>query len=542
MSINATESETIEFKESLGLKEKAGEDLAAFANKSGGIIYFGIKDNGTIIGIQNISEKTLRELSQVFTDNTEPKIYPDIIAEIVDGKNIVKVIVKRSASPHHTFKSIPYIRVGSSSKKMSQSEYQSRLLAHRNDTYDFSSRICLDASFDDLDTGTLEILKKRWSEKERDERYLEFSGREVLEKLLLIRQEGVTYAALLLCGKVEKIAEYIPEAEIRFGWKNDVGKIDFDFTKDWRLPFLVSVDEIWEVVNARNTRMPFEQGFFEGDVWAFDQKSVREAIMNAFAHRDYEERGSVFIEATPLSFIVTSPGSFVSGVSSENILDVQGKWRNRLLMETLGKIGLVERYGHGLDRIFKRTISEGRGTPTIEELAKRFVRLFIPTQIRDEKFVMFLEKVSREKHIGFDFVKDFVFLDEIREKQTSSDSERKERFLRLGVLEKVGKGRGTKYLLSREFYDLLDGQGEYTRKKWLSKDQQKEVLWNFFRQHKKGRMANFRDEVFEGKLGNAQVLRLLELLKTEGKIYFDGPQRSPKSYWRIREGNDVDVQ
>lgn len=540
--MNVKESETIEFKESLSLKEEAGKDAVAFSNKNGGTIYFGIKDSGSVCGIQSISEKTLREVSQVLTDNTEPRIYPEVADEVVEGKNVVKVTIKKSSTPYHTFKQIPYIRVGSSSKKMSQDEYKLRLMSYGRDTYDFSAQTCRGLLLDDLDNDALDILRKKWSEKERREEYLGFSYDDVLNKLLLKRKHEITFAALLLCGKSEKIAEFLPEAEIRLGWKNTSNKLDFDFSKDWRSPFLRSSEEIWETINARNTRFPFDEGFFEGDIWAFDQKSIREAVLNAFAHRDYEERGSIFIEATPQSFIIKNPGKFLAGVSSENILDVQGKWRNRLLMETLGKIGLVERYGHGLDRIFTRTISEGKGTPTIEELRTCCIELAIPAQVKDEKFVLFLERVSREKQIKFDFVMDLVFLDEIRERQTSSDNERKEKFLKLEVLEKIGRGRGTKYLLSPRLYDFLERRGEYTKKKWLAKNQQKEVLWNFFRQYKRGRMSDFRDEVFEGKLGNVQINRLLGELRNEGRIIFDGPRRSPKSYWRVSKSNEVDME
>jgi len=305
--------------------------------------------------------------------------------------------------------------------------------------------------------------------------------------------------------------------------------------KDWREPFLIIFDEIWEVVNARNSRIPFEEGFFEGDIWAFDRKSVREAVLNAVAHRDYRERGSVFIEASSENLIVKSPGGFLPGVSSENALDSQGKWRNRLLMETLGSIGLVERYGHGLDRIFKKSISDGKGTPILRETSIGFVELIISAQVKDKNFVYFLEKIAKEKQIQFDFVKDLMFLDEIRENQFSDDKEKRSKFLKLGVIEKVGRGRGMKYILSNQFYAFLDKKGEYTRKKWLGKEQQKEILREFFQQHKKARMQDLRDGLFEGRLSNQSINLLLNELRGEGKIYFEGPQRSQKAHWRLND-------
>jgi ATP-dependent DNA helicase RecG len=527
------ESETLEFKESLNEKEAAGESLVAFANKNGGVVYFGLKDNGEIKGLQGVSEKTLRELAQLYGDNTEPKLYPKITTGTCEGKQIIKIEIAQSSTPYHIFRGSPYIRVGSSNRKMTQADYRERLMTHGNNNFDFSAEACVGLSFKDLDTSAIEILRKKWSEKEQKEEYLKFSLQAVLEKLLLIRDEKITFAALLLCGKPEKIAEFLPEAEIRFGWKNDPKKLDFDFTKDWREPFLKIDDDIWATINARNSRFPFDEGFIEGDIWAFDQKSIREAVLNAVAHRDYREKGSIFLKASPVSFIVKSPGKFLPGVSPENALDSEGKWRNRLLMETLGKIGLVERYGHGLDRIFKESISKGKGTPQLHELKTGFVALEIPAQVKDEKFIIFLNRVANEKQIRFDLAKDLIFLDEIRERQTSFDKVRRDQFMQLDIIEKAGKGRGTKYFLSRKFYDFLNQKGEYTRKKWLAKDQQKEVLWKFFQQYKQGRMVDFREGLFEGRLTNQQINILLGELRNENKIYFDGPKKSKSAPWRL---------
>jgi len=531
---NWQESETLEFKASLSEREDAGKTLVAFANKDGGVIYFGVENDGKINGLHGPSEGTIRQLEQLFTDNTEPKLCPKIEKITQDDKLIIRVEVGKSSTPYHAFRGHAYIRIGLSDRKMSQEEHHSRWMEYRNNTYDFSAEICKDLSFEDLDISAIEMLKMYWSKKEQNEEYMNFSAKEVLQKLLLIRDDKCTYAVLLLCGKTEKITQSLPEAEIRFGWKNDPKKLDFDFQKDWRSPFLTVFDEIWDTINIRNIRYPYEQGFFEGDIWAFDQKSVREGVLNAFAHRNYQERGSIFIDASTNYFTIRSPGKFLSGVSPDNILDVQGKWRNRLLMETLGKIGLVERYGHGLDRIFSRAISEGKGRPKIEELSSGQVQLQIPTQVKDEKFIVFLTNISKQNQISFDMVKDLLFLNDIRENQFSNDIERREKFLKFAIIEKIGKGRGTKYILSSKMYEVLGQKAEYIRKKWFAKDEQKELLWKFFKQHKKGRMKDFKD-LFEAKLNNHQILKLLWILKAEDKIFFDGKQRSPSAFWKIKE-------
>jgi hypothetical protein len=56
-------------------------------------------------------------------------------------------------------------------------------------------------------------------------------------------------------------------------------------------------------------------------------------------------------------------------------------------------------------------------------------------------------------------------IEDVREDQKTKDPERKEKFLKLGIIEKTGIGRGTKYILSKQFYGFIGGNGEYTRKR-----------------------------------------------------------------------------
>lgn len=73
VKIGFSESETVEFKESLSELESGGEAICGFANQNGGVLYFGIKNNGDVIGIQSIVETTLRDVSQYLFDNLEPQ-------------------------------------------------------------------------------------------------------------------------------------------------------------------------------------------------------------------------------------------------------------------------------------------------------------------------------------------------------------------------------------------------------------------------------------------------------------------------------------
>lgn len=364
---------------------------------------------------------------------------------------------------------------------------------------DFSALENEKAGFDDLDEKAIELLKQKWIEKSRNKDLEKLSHRIILEKLLLITNNKITNACLLLVGKVEVLARLIPASEIFLEWRLDENKIEWDRGDTIREPYILAQDKIWNFVNSRNTRVSFKKGFFELDIWAYDEESIRVGVLNAFAHREYVNRTEpVYLRVSPEKVSVKSPGGFLPGVSEKNILDVEGKWRNRFLMEVLAVIGLVERKGIGLDRIFKIAISQGKGEPDFKGTTGEYVILNIPAKIKDLNFVYYLQKIEKEKQIQIDEVKDFIDLEKIRTEGRIEDKEKLKYFLKNKIIEKVGIGRGTRYIPSKEFYEFIDKRSEHIRKKWLNKDEQKIMILNYLKIYKQGKVSDFR-QLFKEK-------------------------------------------
>lgn len=79
------ESETIEFKKSTAELKSGVVSIAAILNKHGkGMLYFGIKDDGTVVG-QDIGRNTIKEVTQTIVDNVDSKIYPEIVEKKIKG-------------------------------------------------------------------------------------------------------------------------------------------------------------------------------------------------------------------------------------------------------------------------------------------------------------------------------------------------------------------------------------------------------------------------------------------------------------------------
>ncbi|MFW5720610.1 MAG: RNA-binding domain-containing protein [Candidatus Dojkabacteria bacterium] len=539
-----SENEHLEFKEMKNEISITGGDkkqrksllgyVVALANEGGGKIILGVADKvpagekiRRVVGTQAL--RNSEEAKRLIFNTINLRI--DIEEVDIEGKRVVVITVpSRPAGVALRFFGVPLMRIGESLEEMDDQTLRSIIMETASD---YSSEVVEGITLDDLDLEAISKLKKLWAEKSGATEYLTYTSEKLLSKLLLVRGKQVTVAGVLLLGKSEIIGQYLPQSEFIFEWRTQPGKIDFDFKKVWRKPFLTIFEDIWEVIHARNVRTPFKQGFIESDIWAYDRNSVREAILNAFAHREYRNRVEpVFIKLSPEKCMVKSPGGFLPGVSAENALFVEGRWRNRLLMEVLHEIGLVERSGVGLDRIFMTSISSGKGAPQLEETSDGFVQLELPAPVKDIAFVSYLEKVSAEKQIVFNEIEDLIEVEHIRETGKYLDKKRLERFLTSTIVEKTGKGTGTKYFLSRKYYEQAGKKGEYTRKKGLHNDTRLELLRSFFHDNAFGTMDDLRD-VFDGTLDRKQIQYLLKQLKEKGEVYFDPSPSKQKGVWRI---------
>jgi len=334
-------------------------------------------------------------------------------------------------------------------------------------------------------------------------------------------------ARWILFGKKRKLDELLSCAEIIFEWRQ-TQKIRHDFRKDWREPFFKIYKEIWNKIDARNIRFPYHEGFIQKEVVAFNKESVREALANAIAHRDYNiQSASIFIKATPEKISIQSPGGFINGVNTENILE-RSEWRNRRIAEIFQLAGLVERSGQGMDMIFDNTIREGKGMPDFLGTDDHLVVLNIPAEVKDKNFIVFLEKITNEKQISLSFEEIFE-LEKIREKGIVKNIDFRNKFLELGIIEKVGKTSGVKYILSHNYYKYKERPGVYTRIRGISREKKKELILNHIKREGRGVKKDFIDAFPELKVSD--ISNLLQELKLEGNIKRVGSERA--GYWIV---------
>lgn len=127
--IQQGEGQQVEFKASFAEGREAIESLCAFTHADGGTVFFGVRDDGTIVGVQ-LGRKTLEDFANQVRTNTQPPLTPRIYGSTIDGKTIVAATVDKAAPGKvHLAYNIAYIRVGKTNQVMPPDQQRERHLA-----------------------------------------------------------------------------------------------------------------------------------------------------------------------------------------------------------------------------------------------------------------------------------------------------------------------------------------------------------------------------------------------------------------------------
>lgn len=195
--IKQGESETLEFKASVGESKEIIETISAFSNTKGGKIIIGVSKSGKLPGV-NIGKDTLERLTNQISQNTDPKIYPCITVKKINKKSIIIIEVKESSDHLILAFGRPYKRVGKSTVKMSKDEYERLILEKHKDKFQFDIEICKQSNLMEIDKDKV----KRFLREARSERGLDIDEKiplkEILMRLKLTQAGKLTNAAILL--------------------------------------------------------------------------------------------------------------------------------------------------------------------------------------------------------------------------------------------------------------------------------------------------------------------------------------------------------
>jgi len=525
--LNAPEGEHFEFKEAKTRFDtnEAARYCCALSNCGGGKFILGISDKRPrkVVGSRAFEqpERTRKGLMDKL------RVCVDFYILERDGKRVLVFdVAGRPLGLPVQMDGIAWWRDGDSLVPMSE-DVRRRIYAETG--FDFSGSVCQGATIKDLDENAINAFRSKWAEKSGSSRIKSLSTEQLLIDCEAISDGGVTYAALVLFGTRASLGKFLPQSEIVFEYRSSDASGPAQQREEFRVGFFACYNRLWELINLRNDKQHYQDGFFVFDIPTFNERVVREAILNAVSHRNYQLSGSVFIRQYRDRLVVESPGGFPTGITPDNILDRQSP-RNRRIAEILALCGFVERAGQGMNLIYELSIKEAKPLPDFRGTDDNFVSITLSGLVLDKKMLLLINKIGNER-LEIMATDDFLVVDALFHERPLSEAQRSRtaRLIELGLIEHVNRN---KFVLARSLYDVADKSGVHTRVVGLDRDTNKELLLKHIRKScDKGTPFKELEQVLPSHSRNQIKVLVRELQQTD-RIYMVGKNKSAR--WFLR--------
>ena len=522
--LTAKEGEQTQFKEAKRRfdSDEAAQICCALANCGGGMFVLGITDKHPrkVVGSEAFDqpERTRKGLIDKLKVMVDFQILKD-----PEGKRVlVFSVASRPMGLPVQVDGVAWWYEGDSLIPMPESV---RRRIYEETGIDFSGGICTKAKFSDLDETAINAFRDKWIEKSGNRRLANLPAEQLLHDCEAITDEGITYAALILFGKKEALGRLLPQSEIIFEYRSSNASGPANQREEFRVGFFACFNRLWELVNLRNDIQHYQEGFFIFDIPTFNEIVVREAILNAVSHRNYQLAGSVFIRQFPDRLVIESPGGLPNGISLDNILDRQIP-RNRRIAEILALCGLVERSGQGMNIIYETSVKEAKPLPDFTGTDDTFVSLTLNGLVIDKQMLSVINRIGNER-LDTLTTADFLTINALYHDMPLDGhmQDRLKHLTELGIVEHIGR---SKYVLSRSLYSAVGKSGVHTRIVGLDRETNKELLLKHMREKgPEGAPLRELQQVLPGH-NRSQIQVLLRELRNENRAYFRGNTSAAK--------------
>lgn len=366
------ETQSVDFKEEAGRRngpqiepgkpenpeaaDKLADEVACMANTpGGGALIVGIEDKtGRIIG----TELDIDWLRQgIFT---RIDVAPDVVAKRVLGQRVLAIYVAAAAEPVEDTSDRLRWRVGDSCRPVDRAEWWEYQRAQAG--FDPMAQVTT-ATLGDARPAALTLARK-W-----DPAFAELTDEELLRGIGALDAEGfLSQAGKLLFTSLDRTAIELSIFDVHGG------QVLNTVVPEPEKSCLEQLDYLEQALNVVNKNNTVVEGFVHKPVPEIPRLAVREAMLNAMIHRDWNRSEPIDVRWIELdsTLIVRSPGGFPAAITSENVLSNRAA-RYPALADLYRALGLVDKQGVGVDRMYQAMIALGHRPPTIEEIAGPFV-------------------------------------------------------------------------------------------------------------------------------------------------------------------------
>lgn len=374
--IRSGENLHTEFKREIGHPDDLAAELVAFANTDGGQVFVGVADGGEITGITE-PEDLARLVDNLAYNNCEPPI--SVVQEVIDSPDGLKILIinvpKGEQRPYRTNRGLYYVRTSSGRRQASREELLRLFQASESIYYD--EVIVRRASFRDLDLAAFDRFLLQAYGRSLEE--WDISPEHLLTNLRLLRERHPTIGGLLFFGlqpqaflpQARVVAARIPGTSLAEP-PADKKEIDGQIFKVYE-----------DSVRFLQIHLPVThkiEGFGPEVYPQLPETALREALVNALAHRDYTLQSPIRLFVFDDRVEIRTPGRLPNTVTIPAIkLGAAHVLRNPTIYTLLGRLGLVTGIGSGVLRIITLIRQATGREPELAEEGTEFV-LKIPRQ------------------------------------------------------------------------------------------------------------------------------------------------------------------
>ncbi|MGZ0786053.1 ATP-binding protein [Pseudomonas saponiphila] len=515
------------------------EALVCLANAEGGELWLGVEDDGTPTGL-HAEHRLLEGLAGMVAARTSPSLNVQAEAVELDGVTVARIHVPKAQGEVATTNGV-YLRRrlkhDGTPECVAMLPHERSSRASNFGLLDVSAQPVAGATLADLDPLERERLRQAVQQYGGDRVLLELDDEALDGALLLtVRQPDgsrvPTLTGLLLVGRETSIRQLVPTHEFAF---QVLAQQAVRFNEFRRFPLLKALD--WLETNFRpyNPEEELQVGLFRVPVPKVDLGAFREAVANALVHRDYHGRGAVHVRLEDDALVVSNPGGLVDGVTLANLLVTEPRPRNPALADAMKRIGVVERSGRGVDKIFRGMLKFGRPAPDYSYTNAQSVVLRLPTAEADLDFRRLVVEHERATHAELP-IDSLIALAALREskrvttdelavliqRDVTSAKRTLEALSEAGLVEAHGSTRGRSYILSASLYQAAGDKAAYTRQAGFTTIQHEQMVLSYVQQHGQVQRAEVMDLC---RLSPDQAAKLLKRMKNKGALIQQGERR-----------------
>lgn len=381
-----TETDMVEFKRDFS--RSVLKTVIAFANTRGGILYLGIEDDGTVCGLDD-PDGVMLAVTNALRDSIKPN--PSTVTQCermsMQGKELVGIRVERGANRPYYLASKGmrpegvYVRQGAASYMATEAEIVDMLKASHRDSFEDRRSLQQNLTF----AQTQEVFASHGVEW----------GVAQMRSLGLVDEEGqFTNVGWLLsdqCDVPLKLAKF-------FGVKRTTFKDRLETEGSVLAQFYQALDFLGKYASYKTKFVNMRRVDYED----FPPDAVREALLNALVHRDYDVSAPTLVSVLEDRLEVTSYGGLPSAVSLDEFqMDVSVP-RNPKLAAVFYRLALVEAYGTGIRRMFEAY--EESGAAPLFDITKHVFKVVLPNRnadvssVREQDGRIFVDRASDELH------------------------------------------------------------------------------------------------------------------------------------------------